>query len=59
MARLGLNRGLLAALVSLGSPVAIAEWLPGHHEAEIGVATAVRLHGDDQSRKRPCTSSSA
>ncbi|MDW2779309.1 DUF1302 family protein, partial [Pseudomonas sp. BEA3.1] len=48
MARLGLNRGLLAALVSLGSPVAIAEWLPEHHEAEIGVATAVRLHGDDQ-----------
>ena len=48
MARLGLNRGLLAALVSLGPPAAIAEWLPEHHEAEIGVATAVRLHGDDR-----------
>ena len=48
MARERFRQGLAAVLVCLGPELARADITPAHADAEVGVATALRLHGDDQ-----------
>ncbi|NQD94940.1 hypothetical protein HP532_20020, partial [Pseudomonas sp. CrR25] len=42
------RRGLLVALTSLAVDGAQADLSPAYWDAEVGVASAVRLHGDDR-----------
>ena len=42
-----LTRSLLLGLISLAPRLAGADLLPTHADAEVGLASALRLHGDD------------
>ena len=48
MARERFRQGLVAVLACLGPELARADITPAHADAEVGIATALRLHGDDQ-----------
>ncbi|WP_085717622.1 DUF1302 family protein [Pseudomonas sp. B28(2017)] len=48
MARERFRQGLVAVLACLGTELACADIVPAHADAEVGVATALRLHGDNQ-----------
>lgn len=47
MSRALFRQGLVTLLACLGPELAQADWLPSHADAEVGLASALRLHGDD------------